>query len=205
MEIIIRADNSVELSGYVNAIERKSRPIHERAGTIIERIKKGAFKRAIERGNNIRLLENHRADRLLGSTGDGSVQLAEDSIGLKIRAVTRDPEARRKAENGEYVGWSFGYYPHGEDSIKRAEEGGEIVHDVYDMDLDEVSIIDRQMRPSYEGTLVAVRGETKIYAAAPFDEEITVRAESAQEEEKKIDYSVYLDKISEMKGEKNSK
>ena len=203
MDIILRADNSVELTGYVNAIERKSRLIHERAGTFRERVKKGAFKRAIERGNNIRLLENHRADRLLGSTSDGSVELTEDAIGLRIRAVTSDPEARRKAESGDYVGWSFGYLDPGGEAIKRGEEAGEEVHDIYDMDLDEVSIIDRTMRPYYDGTLVAVRGETKVFAAAPFDdEEIHVRAEP--KEEKKIDYSIYLNKISEMKGEKQN-
>lgn len=208
MDIIIRADDSVELSGYVNAVERKSRPIHERAGIIIERIKKGAFARALERGNNIDLLENHRKDRVLGSTADGSVELTEDPIGLKIRAVTRDPEARRKALAGDYVGWSFGYLPAGPESILRSEEAEGPVDDVYDMTLDEVSIIDRSMRPCYEGTLVAVRGETKVFTSAMFDDEINVRAEPAaeekHEEEKKIDYSVYLNKISHMKGEKQT-
>ena len=56
----IRFNNdSVEIEGYVNAIERFSKPLRSRLGNFIERVKKGAFKRAIERNDNIRLLLNH--------------------------------------------------------------------------------------------------------------------------------------------------
>ena len=50
MQISIRSD-SVEISGYVNAVERDSNPLRALNGRyFIERICKGAFKKALNRG-----------------------------------------------------------------------------------------------------------------------------------------------------------
>lgn len=46
MKVIIRAE-SVTVEGYVNAVERNSKPLTERGVQFIERISAGAFKRAI--------------------------------------------------------------------------------------------------------------------------------------------------------------
>ena len=48
MKVNVRAD-SVEIEGYVNAIERNSKPLFSRVGQFIERICKGAFKKALRR------------------------------------------------------------------------------------------------------------------------------------------------------------
>ena len=77
--------DNVEISGYVNAIERKSKPLMSRIGQFIERICKGAFKKAIQRNDNIRLLLNHNWERDLGGTKDGNLVLTEDNIGLHAR------------------------------------------------------------------------------------------------------------------------
>ena len=54
--------NTVEIDGYVNAVERLSKPLNTRlGGKFRERIKKGAFKRAIDRAEDVRLLINHDA------------------------------------------------------------------------------------------------------------------------------------------------
>ena len=79
MEVRIK-DDSVEIDGYVNAIERKSKPLNSRIGKFVERIKKGAFKRAIERNDNIRILLNHDWNKDLGGTKDGNLELTEDNI-----------------------------------------------------------------------------------------------------------------------------
>ena len=52
MKIIIRSDH-VHIEGYVNAVERLSKPITERMGTFRERIMAGAFKKALERAKDI--------------------------------------------------------------------------------------------------------------------------------------------------------
>ena len=79
MKINVRAD-TVEISGYVNAVERNSKPLMSRIGQFIERICKGAFKKAIKRNNDIHILLNHDWNRDLGSTKQGNLELTEDNI-----------------------------------------------------------------------------------------------------------------------------
>ena len=198
MNITIRAD-SVEIDGYVNAVERKSKPLMSRVGQFIERICKGAFKKAIERNDNIRLLLNHDWERDLGGTKDGNLELTEDNIGLHARATITDKDVVRKARNGELVGWSFGFTDR---DVANSEENGIPTREVRDMDLYEVSLLDRSKIPAYDGTLVSVRADEKVqYHGEPFVTEIKVRAEPAPEESKEIDYSKYEDMIKDMREE----
>lgn len=159
MKIIIRSD-SVTLEGYVNAVERNSKPLTERGVTFIERIGAGAFKRAIERAKDIRILLNHQADRDLGGISDGNLELEEDNIGLKARAVVTDPEVIEDAKRGNLVGWSFGFEdaPEGVKQL-RDEESGLPLRKVTDLILSEVSILNRKRSPAYVGTLVNVRDD----------------------------------------------
>ena len=201
-------DDAVEISGYVNAIERKSKPLRSRVGKFVERICKGAFKRAIERNNNIRLLLNHDRNRDLGGTGDGTLELVEDNIGLRARAIVKDPEVIKKAHNGDLVGWSFGF---GDRDVDEHDENGMRTRDVKDLDLYEVSILDRTKTPAYDGTLVSVRDdngtEIDVYESEPMIYEPEIREKDPEEkpEQKKeevvIDYSKYEKLITEMKGE----
>ena len=200
MQIIVRSD-VVEIDGYVNAVERKSKPLMSRVGQFVERICKGAFKRAIARNDNIRILLNHDWDRDLGGTKDGNLELTEDSIGLRARATITDPEVVEKARRGDLVGWSFGFTDRDVDSH---EENGITTRDVKDMDLYEVSLLDRRKRPAYEGTLVSVRSEDdeRFYGEDTIYDEIDVREEQQQQENPvAIDYSKWDTIISEMKGE----
>ena len=108
MQIRIKGD-SVEIEGYVNAIERKSKPLWSRMGQFVERICKGAFKRALNRADDVRILLNHDCNRDLGGIKDGNLELEEDSIGLHARATINDADVVNKAKNGALVGWSFGF------------------------------------------------------------------------------------------------
>lgn len=205
MQVRIKGD-SVEIEGYVNAVERKSKPLMSRIGQFVERICKGAFKKAIERNDNIRVLLNHDWNRDLGGTKDGNLELAEDNIGLHARATITDKEVVQKARNGELVGWSFGF----EDvDVDTHDENGIPTRDVKDLNLYEVSILDRSKTPAYDGTLVSVRSDdSTVYHGEAMVQEIEIR-EDAQEEQPKqeeeppaaIDYSQYDKMIQEMKGE----
>jgi HK97 family phage prohead protease len=132
----------------------------ERGVTFIERIGAGAFKRAISRAKDIRILLNHQADRDLGGLSDGNLELEEDNIGLKARAVVTDPEVIEDAKRGNLVGWSFGFEDT-EDGVKqmRDEESGYPLRKVNDLNLFEVSILNRKRSPAYVGTLVNVRDD----------------------------------------------
>lgn len=203
MEVRIREDN-VEISGYVNAIERKSKPLMSRIGQFVERICKGAFKKAIQRNENIRLLLNHDWNRDLGGTKDGNLTLTEDNIGLHARATITDKDVIEKARNGSLVGWSFGF---NDREVENSVEHGMPTRDVKDLDLFEVSILDRTKTPAYEGTLLSVRSDEEVqYYGEPFITEIEVREEQKpkpepKEEPKPIDYSKYENLIKEIKGE----
>lgn len=206
MKVLIRAD-SVEIDGYVNAVERRSKPLRSRIGQFMERICKGAFKKAIARNDNIRLLLNHDWNRDLGGTKEGTLELIEDNIGLHARAKITDKEVVKKARNGDLVGWSFGFKDR---DVDQHDENGMPTRDVKDMDLFEVSILDRSRTPAYDGTLVSVRSEDDIqYRGEPLLTDVEMREEPEdkpeekpeQREEKVIDYSKYEKMIKEMKGD----
>ena len=171
MQITIRAD-SVDLEGYVNSIERKSKPLWSRIGQFVERICKGAFKRALERNDNVRIMLNHTKD--IGGQKDGNLELYEDAIGLHARATITDPEVVQIARDGNLVGWSFGFYDR--EVEQKRDENGYPLRDVIDLDLEEVSILDNRTTPAYDGTLVAVRSDEKsIYYGESFTDEIQLR------------------------------
>lgn len=204
MQIRILAD-AVEIEGYVNAIERKSKTLISRLGEFVERICKGAFKRAIERNSNIRILLNHDWNRDLGGTADGNLELREDSIGLHARAEIRDPDVIEKARNGDLVGWSFGFT---DVDVDMHDENGIPTRDVKDLDLYEVSLLDRTKTPAYDGTLVTVRDNEKpLNHGDAMLGEIEIRNEEPEEPEQnqqdkkpdEIDYTAYENMIAEMK------
>lgn len=190
MEIIIRND-TVEISGYVNAVERDSKPLWDRFGKFIERIRKGAFARAIKENGDIHVMLNHERD--LGSTAKGNLELSEDSIGLKARAIIDDKEVIEDAKAGRLVGWSFGF---SDIDVEEGEYNGVRQRIVNDLDLREVSILNDKKSPAYEGTLINARAEEKPVFIGDFLEmEINIR----DEQEVKFDNSKYFEMLEEIK------
>ena len=225
MEIRVKED-SVEIEGYVNAIERNSKPLWSRVGQFVERICKGAFKKALKRNDDVHILLNHDWNRDLGSTKKGNLELEEDNIGLKARAIITDSDVIKKARNGELVGWSFGFQDR---EVENTIEKGMPYRAVRDLDLAEVSILDRSKTPAYDGTLIMARdeGAEMHFRGEDFIDEIVlkenepvkesedkkepeeVREELPKQQEdvvenkdnQKIDYSKYETMIKEMKEE----
>lgn len=179
MKINIRAD-SVEIEGYVNAIERNSKPLWSRMGQFIERICKGAFKKALKRNDDVKILLNHDPSRELGSTKQGNLELEEDNIGLKARAIITDKEVVEKARNGDLVGWSFGFTDR---EVENTIERGMPLRAVKDLNLEEVSILDRTKTPAYDGTLIMARdddGELH-FRGENFIDKVSIRNETTEE------------------------
>ena len=172
MKILVRED-SVTIEGYVNAVERASKPLYSRLGRFVEKICAGAFKRALGRAEDVRILLNHDWQRDLGGIKDGNLELEEDNIGLHARATITDPEVIKDARNGDLVGWSFGFddLPNGVEET-RDEETGLPFRKVKDLALYEVSLLNRRKTPAYVGTLVNVRddGSTILYSDNTEDE-----------------------------------
>lgn len=220
MRICLRAD-SVVIDGYVNAVERNSKPLRSRIGKFVERICKGAFSDALKRNDDVHVLLNHDWSKDLGSTKQGNLELVEDNIGLHARAVITDADVIEKARNGELVGWSFGFQDNDVDNDVDNDTGLPL-RKVRSMDLREVSILDRSKHPAYEGTLIMARSDEDVqYLGEPFidEESISIREETVDEERasdgsdetqpqqdehpeaiEPIDYSIYESMIAEMKG-----
>lgn len=210
--VIVTREDTVELEGYVNAVERNSKPLLSRMGKFIERICKGAFKKAIERNDDIHILLNHDWNKDLGSTKQGNLELSEDAIGLKARAVITDPEVVEKAKNGDLIGWSFGF---SDVDVENTVENGLPTRAVKELDLYEVSVLDRQKVPAYEGNLITARSEEKDiqYRSEPLFTKVSIKNDTKKDSEPKkakssetekilpqIDYSKYEKIINEMKG-----
>ena len=96
------------------------------------------------------------------------------------RATITDPEVVKKARNGDLVGWSFGFYDR--DVENKRDEDGFPLRDVRDLDLEEVSILDKTTTPAYDGTLVAVRSEeSSVFYGETFSDDIHIREEKPEE------------------------
>lgn len=181
MQVRVKED-SVEIEGYVNAIERDSKPLLSRVGQFIERICKGAFKKALKRNDDVHILLNHDWKRDLGSTKKGNLELVEDNIGLHAIATITDPDVIQKARNGDLVGWSFGFQDR---DVENSIERGIPHRAVKDLDLAEVSILDRTKKPAYDGTLIMARSEEEPmhFRGEDFIDEVSIKEENAQNNE----------------------
>ncbi len=199
MQVRVKED-SVEITGYVNAIERNSKPLMSRVGQFIERICKGAFKKALKRNDDVHILLNHDWNRDLGSTKKGNLELEEDNIGLRVRACITDKDVVQKARNGDLVGWSFGFQDR---EVENTIEKGIPHRAVKDLDLAEVSILDRTKTPAYDGTLIMarddengemlLRGEDFIDEVSIIDKKEPQKEENAQNNENIVQNDKKLD------------
>lgn len=155
MKISLRKD-SVVVEGYVNAVDRYSRPLFEGAiGKFVERILPSVFKRALAKTQNVKVLLNHDHDRELADTASGKAKLYEDNVGLRAIVEIDDPEVVAKARAGKLVGWSFGFESLDDERQINAE--GVVERTIKDLVLHEVSIIDDTMLPAYVGTSIEAR------------------------------------------------
>lgn len=198
MRIELRND-SVVLDGYVNAVDRDSRPIPSALGKFVERMMPGVFKRALSRAENVDLLLNH--NRKIGSTTENNLLLREDNIGLRATCTITDKDVIEKARKKQLRGWSFGFRP-----IKQNMEelqNGLQRRNVEDIELLEVSIIDNNMLPCYVGTSIEQRAdntdittETRGCDFEPDYVDSTENVEKRSEEKlKSYDNSLYKQKL----------
>ena len=156
VKVEIRSDNTAVIEGYVNAVERMSRILHDYDGKQFrEVVKTGTLAKAIAAHPHVKLYYNH--ERAIGGMDDGTLELKEDNIGLYARALVNDPEIVREGRAGNLSGWSFGFWinPNGEE--RRDDEQNGRIRALTDISLDEVSILD--VTPAYYATSINTRDE----------------------------------------------
>lgn len=187
MRVEIR-NNSINLYGYVNVVNRESRILPSPRGKFIEHIVPGAFKKALEEADDVKLLFNHSEHRQLGSIKQGNLSLREDVIGLRAKCTVNDVEIIEKAKKNELRGWSFGFrvlkdeWNDGEDGIQRRS--------IQELQLNEVSILDRT--PAYYATSIEERANAEefVFESRGFDE-ITVEIIELEDEKRDAHDEVY--------------
>ena len=181
MKIEVR-NGKVVLDGYVNAVERFSKPLIDSSGKFIERVMPGVFKRALERTDDVPILLDHEDDKKLASTKDGTAKLYEDNIGLRAIVETEDATVIEKAKKGLLRGWSFRMIWNKQDRIPK--DNGITERTIRDLDLLEVSVIDDKKIPAYNGTSIEMRDNESKLIECRFEE-----FQTDTKEPKKTDFS----------------
>jgi len=187
----IRADG-LYIAGYVNVPGRESRPVITPRGKVIEVIEQRAFKRALQKVDNIDLLVDH--ERKIASTKEGNLKVWEDEIGLRAEAIITDKEVIEGARKGKLKGWSFNMMKVVDELEERA--GKLPLRRVKDFVMTEITLALRKL-PVYSATSIEVRAEEEEEVEIrAFESEVTVKD---LVEKKRIDYSEFENKINKLK------
>ncbi len=190
-------NGKIIIDGYVNAVDRFSKPIRESGSTFIEKIMPGVFDRALKAANNVEVLLDHNKNRVLANTKDGSAKLYEDNIGLRANVEIADPEVIEKAKKGLLRGWSFGFICREQE---RTQGKGLEERTIKDLILREVSIIDENQIPCYSATSIEMRSDNPElieYRSGEF-EATQIKEELEQQ---LFDYTPYYEKIKKLEEE----
>ena len=188
MKIEIRED-SVLIDGYVNAVERDSKVLHNAKGPFVEKIKAGTFQRPLDRakrtGYDVKVLLNHDYSKELTSTRDANTKIYEDNIGLRCKCEIRDADVMKKAREGKLTGWSFGFLP-----IRDSwDTENDMSHrELRELELKEVSILDDRKVPAYSGTSIETRDDDLIEVRAMEDTVETVATSQQKQNDRNYKY-----------------
>ena len=176
-DINLEYDNDAKrIGGYINVVERSSEVMysHKDCKWFKETMQSGVFKRALQKNQSVPLLLEHDWDKQVAHTNDGTLELREDSIGLRFDAVVSE-NTYKEIEKKGITSCSFGF--------KINEQQKEPVNTklekryVTNIDLFEVSLVSN---PAYVGSLV----EKRALEDALKEEEVEEVREKEEIEEK---------------------
>ena len=173
MKVEVRTDNSAKITGYVNAVERESKPVATPKGMVNELVESGVFHRALDAADDIPMTVDHIPTEIVARTADNTLQLKEDNIGLWAEAVVTEERVDAVEERTEKL------------PLRRIKR----------MALDHVTLVIDKI-PAYSATSVELRAGTEEYLETrTFDSTVEVSAT------KNVDYSKYEERIKKAKGE----
>ena len=131
-------------------------------GYFEERIKPGAFGRAIKEQQDVRALWNHDANFVLGRTKSGTLRLTEDNVGLQIEIDPPNTQSARdlveSIRRGDVDQMSFAFIAVKESWTER--QGLLPLRELEDLDLFDVSPV---TYPAYEATTVGMRSAESVF------------------------------------------
>lgn len=155
---VIENDDEGKLivSGYVNETGKQSHLLGTKK-KFKETIQKGAFTRALKKGNDIHFLAEHDENKILASTRNGSLTLKEDEKGLLMTAEISDTSYGRDyhtlIKDGILRNMSFGFSVD-KDKWRKLNDGT-YTRDIDDLTLFEVSVV---TNPAYPQSSISARG-----------------------------------------------
>lgn len=153
----LRAEDEGKIVGYA-AVFNSTTDL----GYFEERIKPGAFARAIKEQQDVRALWNHDANYVLGRTKSGTLRLAEDNVGLRIEIDPPDTQTARDVvesiRRGDVDQMSFAFIATKETWTDRRDMLP--LREIEDADLFDVSPV---TYPAYEATTVGLRSAESVY------------------------------------------
>jgi HK97 family phage prohead protease len=161
--IELREDSGLsKIVGY-SAVFGVDTEIQTFFGSFKERIQKGAFRRAIREGQDVRALRNHDPDNLLGRTTAKTLRLKEDDTGLWIEvdppSTTVGTDTVESIRRGDLSGMSFAFIVRKEKWVN-GEDGSPDVRIIQDVDLFDVGPV---TYPAYAQTSADVRSASAVY------------------------------------------
>ncbi len=161
VEVRAADDGTVVVEGYAAVFNQPT----DIGGVFTEVIAPGAFRSALERGDDVEFLINHGGLPLARSTA-GNLTMSEDAHGLKIRAVLdgKDPDVQRivpkmRAKMLDQMSFAFRAL----DQEWQTPAEGQDVRTILDVSLFDVSIVNRGAYPQTE---IALRSRDDAKAKA---------------------------------------
>lgn len=148
------SDQGLVLEGYAAVFDRESGPL----GGFVERIQRGAFRKALGRSPDLRALWNHDERLVLGSVRAGTLKVEEDPRGLRFRVELPDTSYARDlaqlVRRGDVWQASFAFRARG-DEWEQLEDGG-LLRTI--TEIDELFDVSPVTYPAY--------GDTEVHLSA---------------------------------------
>lgn len=148
----IRAESDGKIVGYAAVFNQQSELLY---GSFREVIKPGAFASSLS--NDVRALWNHDTAYVLGRNKVGTLQMAEDSRGLRVEITPPDTQWARdlmvSIKRGDISQMSFGFQVVKDAWTNNADNTQ--IRELIDVNLHEVSVV---TFPAYPQTSVSARG-----------------------------------------------
>jgi uncharacterized protein len=136
-----------------------------------EVVKPGAFDRALQEKQDVRVLFNHDPSAILGRSTSGTATLSTDKKGLKFRCempdTTTGKDVMTSIKRGDISQCSFGFR-----AVKQAwvaDENNQMTRELRDVDLGDVSPV---TYPAYNGTSVGSSSRSVVEVRTYFPEGI---------------------------------
>lgn len=196
MNVETRADG-IHFDGYVNVTGKMSKPVITlNRQRVVETIEERAFQTALSRTSNVEVWLDHNPSRVVAQTKDNTLELREDSIGLKASGVITDPEVMQNAKR--LKGWSFGMKKVKDQIEERADQLP--IRHVKGFELDHIGLL-MNKNPAYSATTIELRADEESESEIELREsgEMEVKDMVETPEETKVGLSQYQNRINRLK------